>query len=122
MAIYSDLNTSKPLEQDRLYDIDAVEQALDNLLSTVKRDRFFEPEIGAALETYLFEFTDDITINEIKNLISDDITDIDDRIRIDKNQTTVTRTKDDQALEVVFAIKVEGLDDTLIFKKVFKRR
>jgi phage baseplate assembly protein W len=68
---YSDLNLklkAHPSHGDitPLKDIEAVKQSVKNLIVTSKRERLFQPWLGAGVSDLLFEPADNITISSIK--------------------------------------------------------
>lgn len=60
----------------------AVRRSLRNILSTNKRERFFNPDFGSGLRQFLFEDISVLTTDLIKDAIKDAVTKYEPRARV----------------------------------------
>lgn len=72
--IYSDLSFTPRLNNEgdllQVYDIDAINQSLFNIMHTRKGSRIGDPEFGCSFQNYLFELFDTTTVENIINDIN----------------------------------------------------
>lgn len=89
-----------PVKHDlvRLVDEAAVKRALHNLLSTRKTTRFFNANLGAGIQQYLFEQVDDITATALKHEITQTITNYEPRVNL--TAVNVTPNEEDNCYYV----------------------
>jgi len=110
MAIYSDIKQSSGLSP-LVYDIDAIVQAIWNLISTKKMERLFLPEFGVNLEGLLFEpMSEDIAL-QIYSRVFSGINRWDPRVVLVQNLCNVTPYYDEHYYDVTLALSIVGLGD-----------
>lgn len=84
--VYSDLSFVPSLNNEgdiaQVYDYDAINQSLFNILNTKKGSRVMDPEFGCDVYAYLFELFDEETINKISNDIYRNFVFYEPRIKI----------------------------------------
>ena len=102
--VYSDLDlrfNQHPVYKDivPLTDIDAIKQSVRNLLLTNRGERLFQPTIGSGIFDLLFENTDALTFQAVRDSIKDTLGILEPRINqiqvqiednIDQNEIAVT--------------------------------
>lgn len=102
--VYSDLDLKfnrHPVYKDivPLTDVDAVKQSVRNILFTNKGERLFQPTIGSGVFDLLFEHSDPLTFQAVRDNIRDILTALEPRINqiqvqiednIDRNEIGVT--------------------------------
>lgn len=59
MAIFVDVNEKNPTERPLVTDGQAIAQMIEDLMSTRKGERLFDPEYGLDLQDYLFDLMDE---------------------------------------------------------------
>lgn len=86
---YSDINTSYHQDNKALnvYNLDAINNQVVNILTTPIGERPFEPEFGSILPTLLFEPISDVTSWSIETEIFEALGRWQPRIRIIQSQT-----------------------------------
>lgn len=113
-GVYSDLNQRGAPENEKVFDLDAVYQSIENILQTDRGERFFRPDFGADLNRVLFELNDPDTESMVEKLIVDAIERWDSRLQVDYARTSVERIPDDNTLKLNLAFKVQGLPNRTI--------
>jgi phage baseplate assembly protein W len=111
MAIYSDLNQTTPTTAILVEGIDSIYQSINNILSTTKGSRLFNPDFGSDLEAPLFDLMSDITSTKIFNEITSSISRWDSRISIDYTQSYVNSIYEENKYEILIVFKVKGVDE-----------
>lgn len=103
-SVFADLNLSMPIHPNRrdispLRDLDAVKQAVKNLVLTNYGERPFRPRLGSNVTSYLFEPVSHITAMTIREDIKEVLAEYEPRITdvtvqvdddIDRNAYRVT--------------------------------
>ena len=110
MAIYTDVNQTTPYEKAKLEDVQAVFQAIENILSTRTTERFFNPAFGIDLESILFDQIDDLTALEIFTRVTNAIQQFEPRVVIDFGQTTVLPDEENNKYDVDIVFFIRGFD------------
>lgn len=103
--------SSKPLTKNDVYDMDAINQSIENILSTIPGERIMNPYFGSPLFTSLFE---NITTPEAEKLMNDIIEIIgiwENRITIIPNQCTFFINTNEHTLElsIVYVINQNNI-------------
>ncbi len=62
---YSDLNQQDSLIDEKIYNLEAIYQSIDNIINTEPMQRLFLPEFGCDLWQYLFEPMTDDTVRKV---------------------------------------------------------
>lgn len=106
---YSDLNLALPIHPvlndiTPLRDIDAVKQAIKNLVLTNFNERPFHPELGSGLTELLFENADAFTAIAIRDEITRVIEDHEPRVN--NVNVDVTESFDNNAVSVTVSFNV----------------
>lgn len=112
-AVYSDIDPSMgmhPKTKDLLVleDTAAVRRSIQNLLSTARGERLFQPNIGASLRVLLFEPIDAITTFEMRDRILDTLRKHEPRIGslfVDVVASADTNSYD---VSIEFGLRVSG--------------
>jgi len=108
MSIYSDLNNN--LDPTQIEDVNAVIQAIGNLLVTWKGERFFNPEIGSNVEDILFEPMSDDVAFELYSRLIESIQRDEPRVRILGNLSDVVPDYDNNKYDVTLVFEIQGLE------------
>jgi phage baseplate assembly protein W len=112
MSIYSDLNQYTPHIKAKLTDVEAIHQSLNNILTTRRYERLFNPEFGLDFEDVLFELIDETTALEIFRLISERVEKFEQRITFDFAKSEVTPDQDNNKYDVLIVYQLAGQPDT----------
>lgn len=110
MAIYTDVNQTTPETKEKLIDIDAVFQALENIFSTRTKERFFNQEFGIDLEDALFEIIDDLTALDIFRRVTEAVQKFETRVVIDFASSSVTPDADNNKYDVDLVFEISGFN------------
>lgn len=86
--IYSDLNQS--LTSEYVYNVDAIKQSLNNILTTRKGTKIFNADFGSNLDKYLFEIMDETTAFGILNEVIIAVNKWEPRVYVVSSQSGVT--------------------------------
>lgn len=109
-TIYSDVNNIFPSKSTpKIFDIGSVYQSVLNILSTLKKTRFFLPEFGADLEVLLFEPIDDVTSYQILTFITTAVQRWDPRVRVRTDLSQVIPYPEKNFYDVQLYFEVKGL-------------
>ena len=122
--IYKDIDMSfeiNPVSKDigRKYDVNAVKQALKNLLLTPYFTKPFTPKYGSPIYDMLFEPIDKDTASLIGSLIEETIDNFEPRCRVE--DVIVYPNFDENEYKVQINFYVVGVRDPQIFRTSLKR-
>jgi phage baseplate assembly protein W len=122
--IYKDIDMGfsiNPVTKDisRKYDVNAVKQAMKNLLFTDYYTKPFQPKYGSPLAEALFEPMDDNTANIIATLVQEAFDNWEPRVRID--DIIVYPDYDQNEYKVQLNFHVVGVRDPQIFTTALRR-
>jgi phage baseplate assembly protein W len=109
--IYSDIDftfTKKPVTADVAlsYDAQAVIRSIRNLLSTKHYERPFNPDLGANIDSLLFEPISPLTANALKNEIETTINNYEPRAKLDS--VNVDAQPDSNAYNVSLSFYIQN--------------
>lgn len=109
--LFSDLNLTMPIHPNKkdiipLTDINAVKQAIKNLVLTNFGEKLFKPNVGGNVTSYLFENVDIFTAISIKDEIRDVITKFEPRVDSDTLVIEVDDNSDRNAYYVNIGFKI----------------
>lgn len=90
-------------------DFTAIKNSVKNLIMTTPSERFFEPLIGSRLSNQLFEPVDNITVNNIRQEITETINKFEPRVVL--NEVSVEITNDEIGYDVVIDYSINGLPE-----------
>ena len=107
-ATYSDLNPYTPKTDPLLYDMDSIYQSIDNMVNTMKGQRFFRPNYGIDLEEYLFDLIDVDTCLLLIKEISEQVEENDPRINVDLPNSEIDIDPDNHRIDVYFTFKIKN--------------
>lgn len=107
--LWKDLS-SVPQDTNAL-DARAIQESINNLLSTVPGERLFNPSFGCDLDSLLFEVIDEFTSIQIKREIIRCIQTWDPRIMV-SSETQVIPNPDDNQYSVTLVLTVYGIAST----------
>ena len=120
MAIYSDINTKTPFITSRVYDINSIVQAIENIIKTPPRQRLFKPE-GLPLGDALFEIGGFDAERKMKNIIAQAV-ERDPRVSLDFSGTNVTFNPITHEFKINLKFRIEGIKDTIFERQGVLRR
>ena len=86
------------ISKGEVYNTDVIDSSIESILSTSYGERFFNPYFGSVLAGLLFE---GITVESAETLLDqiiDNIETWEDRITIDRPNSTITIIRDENAL------------------------
>lgn len=101
---------ANPLTRDLsiLKDENAIARSVQNLVLTIRGEKFFEPFIGTSVNELLFENIDLFTARKIENQITEVINNFEPRVRL--IETIVTPNYDEGAMDVNVKYRIVGID------------
>jgi len=110
--VYSDLDltlTKHPVYNDivPLTDSDAVKQAVRNLLMCNRGERLFQPSIGSGIFDLLFENSDPLTFQSVRDNIKDTLASLEPRIN--QVQVQIQDNTDRNEIAVTINFNVAGV-------------
>ena len=113
-SVYSDLNQRDPFEvgQEILTNTASVFQSIQNILTTRKGERLFNPEFGIDLEDHLFELMDDISEIEIEREVTEAIRLFEPRVAILHQFTKITPDPTNNQFNLKLVFRILGFEDT----------
>lgn len=122
--IYKDIDMGfsiNPVTKDisRKYDVNAVKQAMKNLLFTDYYTKPFQPKYGSPLAEALFEPMDDNTANIIATLVQEAFDNWEPRVRID--DIIVYPDYDQNEYRIQLNFHVVGVRDPQVFTTALRR-
>jgi len=124
-SLYSDLNRYFAVSRDirtKSIDVEAVENAIDTIITTSPKERIFNPEFGSNIQTLLFEPIDSITSSRILFELINAIERWDLRVTVNSATSDVTPDYDNNAYYVKLVYSIVGLEDEEFkFEKVISR-
>ena len=112
-ALYSDVDPTMgmhPKTKDLLVleDTTAVRRSIQNLLSTARGERLFQPNIGASLRVLLFEPIDAITTFEMRDRILDTLRKNEPRIGSLFVDVVASADTNSYEVSIEFGLRVSG--------------
>lgn len=99
----------------------ALQEAVNNIINTTPGERLFTPWFGCDLENLLFEPIDTITATRIRVKMIACIQDSDPRIRVDRSQSTVQASPDDNRYDVKLVLQILGVGQPGVFSFSLER-
>lgn len=97
-------------------DLIAIQDSLNNMLSTSPGERLFNPKYGCNLEHLLFELCDTHTASLILFELYRCLGSWDPRIKVNLQQTSVTPVPEEHLFQVYLVLDVFGVEDGSIFQ------
>jgi phage baseplate assembly protein W len=120
---YVDVNPNYGLDThpELLYAINAINSSIQNILSTNPGERWFYPEFGCGLESFLFEPVDTITAGDILFEVLSQLRKWEPRITVLKTSTIIAQpdTQTYQIIinyEIIDIASVQGTFSALLYK------
>ena len=86
----------------------AISRSVRNLVETIPTERFFNPDLGTDIRNSLFENFSRTTVTIIEDQVKETIRNFEPRI--DELQVQVEGRPDDNALDIIVAFSIIGLD------------
>lgn len=109
-VVYSDLNQSNLGVDPLLYNIEDIEQSIDNILITTPSERFFLPEFGCMLRSMLFELGTESNTFNIYEKVRSAILKWEKRVIIKDAKSYVRFDKQNNRLYIKFELDVPSLN------------
>lgn len=119
MALFSDINPRygvSPLGE-LLFDVDAINASIENILGTVPGERLFLPDFGSRISELLFQPIDDITASDLRSETIRAIEKWEPRVRIIDQETSIVPFPDDHRYQVIITYEVITTGNTGIFNR-----
>lgn len=101
---------ANPLTRDLsiLKNEQAIARSVQNLVLTIRGEKFFEPIIGTSVNEILFENIDLLTARRIENQVIEVINNFEPRVEL--LETTVTPNYDEGAMNINIKYRIVGID------------
>lgn len=114
--IYRDLNQRDPFVKDNefLRNIETIHQSIQNILSTRKGERLFNPDFGIDLEDSLFDLLDDVSSLEVLREVTEAVNLWEPRVEIIHNLTEIVPNVDNHSFDVKLVVKVIGFEEQIV--------
>lgn len=109
MALYTDLD--KNMGGTVLPDIKAVFQSIDNIFSTMKGERMFNPTFGLDTESLLWELMDDSVAFQLYTKLYVEINKVDPRIILLNSKSSIIADPAGHSYDITLVFEVAGLKD-----------
>lgn len=119
--IYSDVNSNTQKNRPLVFNVEAVVQAVRNLMRTRKGQRMFLPEYGHELDDGLFELIDETNAMWVYRHIVDIVNRWEPRVEVHTDRSMVQLDYDNNAYEVTLVFSVKGIPDNYEVTEVYKR-
>ena len=122
MTIYSDVNPNfgQSKKKEIVFDLDAINASIENILGTNQGERVFLPEFGSAINDAVFEPISETTANIILNLIIDAIDTWEPRVEIVLSESFVAPNFDRNFYDVTIRYRILGLSQEGTFNKALE--
>jgi len=123
MPIYSDINVlPEKGKSPVVYDVEAVYQSIEHILSTKPGERLFLPDFYAELESLLMEPIDDETSFKILDTILGAIEKWENRVYLLYAECQVTPKPDEHAYDVKLVFRIRGIEgQTFEYRGVLRK-
>lgn len=112
---YSELNPLNTTQVFLVENVGSIVASLRLLMNTSVGERFFNPELGANLEGYLFELMDSTTEEEVKSILLESITKWEPRVSVDSTKTTIIADRDAHKFSVNLVFNIKGSSELYNF-------
>lgn len=109
-TVYSDLDQDKLSIDPLVYNIQDIEQSIDNILITTPSERFFLPEFGCALRSCLFDLATSNNTFRLYETIRSAILRWEERVKIDESKSYTRFDRNSNTLIINFVFLVPDLD------------
>lgn len=122
MTAYVDINKSYGVDSRRviLYDVEAINEAIDNIITTSKGERLFNRGFGSQLESILFEPLDETLIQSTIVRISHAMQRFEPRVRININSSAITANYDASQLNIFLSYTIVPSNQIGNFSKTIR--
>lgn len=100
-------------------DVNAINQSIKSLLNTNFYERFFQPKLGSNIKKILFEPADVITISDLKQAISDTISNHEPRVTI--SSIEIQDQSDRNAYFIRLIYKINNKEEPVVLSVVLER-
>ncbi len=99
-----------------VFDTEAINQSIHNILSTTKGERVFLPQYGSVLPLVVFERINETNGEELLDRIIDDVEFWENRITIIRSQAKISLKIDENSLTLTipYKIKQNGITSTFV--------
>jgi len=100
----------------------AITRSIRNLVTTIRGERFFEPDIGCDVNNLLFEnFLDENSIDVLQSEITQTILQYEPRVKLDPGAVQVTPDVEGSSISIRILFRIVGLDaDQQVLEFVFQ--
>lgn len=111
-----------PISDDLLTtkDFAAIKQSIQNLITTIPGERFFEPQLGSNITNLLFEPLDNITATSVKFEVEYVIKSFEPRVKLNEIRALVNYDSNGYDIEIDYG--VIGLPEKLQSVELFLER
>lgn len=100
----------------------AITRSIRNLVTTLRGERFFEPNLGCDVNNLLFEnFLDENSIDVLQSEITQTILQYEPRVKLDPGAVQVTPDVEGSSISIRILFRIVGLDaDQQVLEFVFQ--
>jgi|TARA_B100001094_G_scaffold231341_1_gene226122 phage baseplate assembly protein W len=100
----------------------AITRSIRNLVTTLRGERFFEPDLGCDVNNLLFEnFLDENSIDVLQSEITQTILQYEPRVKLDPGAVQVTPDVEGSSISIRILFRIVGLDaDQQVLEFVFQ--
>jgi len=113
---YKDVNSITSTNRPDVTDVDAITQALLNLIRTRKGERPFNNDFGLDIEDRLFDLMDDGTKLEILTEIFDAVSRYEPRVELSRSRSDIEFDEENNKIEITLVFSILGFEDDKLFE------
>lgn len=106
--IYKDVEMWKPRTKNYIYNVDAIQQSIENIIFVQKKEVPFLRSFGSELDRLLYLPVSDFTAFKIFHFLISAIDAWEPRVSIENSKSSVVNT--DNQYDVVIAYKIKGIE------------
>ena len=122
MTEYVELNKSYKVDGRNVvvYDIESINESIDNLITTKIGERVFNRALGSNLSQILFEPLTDTIVQDSVMKIHQVLLKYEPRVRLNLNNSSVTFERDESRLDIFLQYVIKSTNQVGIFSKTIR--
>lgn len=100
-----------------IYDVDVIDQSIENIIATMLGERIFFPAFGANVYAMLFETLTPSNGEKLLDHIIESVSTYEDRITINPNECSLQILQDTNSINIVLNYKINETDEYSTFER-----
>ena len=109
--------SKNPLSEGEIFDYDVINQSIEMILSTIRGERLFLPQLGSVLPLVIFENINETNGDETLDLILQAIELWEDRIILDKENAELIIVSDMNTIDLIIPYRLNNTNITNTFRR-----